>query len=90
MVDNVDTIDLTYDSKTKEIIFEYGLTETSEIEGTKIKKVTSTEQRYPSIKIDELMKSVRDNIKQNKKLIEEFKERLDKLKEIQIEIKRQS
>ena len=90
MVDNVDTIDLTYDSKTKEIIFEYGLTETSEIEGTKIKKVTSTEQRYPSIKIDELMKSVRDNIKQNKKLIEEFKERLTKLKEIQIEIKRQS
>ena len=90
MVNNVDTIDLIYDSKNKEIVFEYGLTETSEVEGTKIKKVTSTEQRYPSTKINELMSSVRDNIKQNKKLIDEFKERLSKLKEIQIEIKHQS
>jgi hypothetical protein len=90
MTNNVDTIELTYDTKTKEIVFVYGLVIKTEEDGTNIIKTMSTEQRYPSEQIDALMGSVVENMQNNKKMLTEFKERLELLKDIKTKIDIQS
>lgn len=90
MSENIDTIDLTYDSKNKEIVFVYSLVDVTDDGTVKLKKTSITEQRYPSTQIDALMGSVVKSIQQNKKLIAEFKDRLTRLEKFKIEIESKS